>query len=135
MGIVMSKISVTVLDKLLPSTTLAVTATVSGWESKVFSIFWSLLTLKKGHDVREVPSDYKAYEGALEMAIDFRLIPKLFDLLRYGENTSRMRVYTRLTRMGFLNMGREDLIDCVGDVVDVAPSLNGTKNLGMILYM
>ncbi|MEM0504802.1 MAG: DsrE/DsrF/DrsH-like family protein [Sulfolobales archaeon] len=135
----MPKISIIIasekLDKVLPPMTLAVTAAVSGWESEVFFTFWGLLALKKGHNVGEVSSDYKAYERALKNAVNSGSIPNLLDLLRYGKSTGRMRIYACSTTMELLGMRRGDLIDYVDDVVGAAFFLNNAKNSDITLYI
>ncbi|MEM2961260.1 MAG: DsrE/DsrF/DrsH-like family protein [Candidatus Bathyarchaeia archaeon] len=135
----MSKISIIVasekLDKIFPAVTLATTAAIMGWESEIFFTFWGLLALKRGHEPKEVSSDYKVYEDDLRKALSSGAMPSWLEVLKQGKKTGRLKVYACSTTMSLLGVKTENLVEHVDEIVGAASFLSKAKDSDINLFI
>lgn len=135
----MPKISIIVasekIDKIFPAVTLATTASIMGWDAEIFFTFWGLLALKKGHEPKEVSSDYKIFEDKLRETVNSGAMPSWREVLEQGKKTGRLKVYACSTTMGLLGIKDVDLVEDVDEIVGAAYFLSKAKDSDINLFI
>ncbi len=124
------------LDKLFSVLNLASAGAAMEMEVHVFFTFWGLQLLKKSYmKEADLPPEHRDLKAFIDKRIEEMGYPAPDEFLKEAKELGYVRIYACSQTMDMFNIGREDLIPEVDEVVGAASFLIIASEADITLFI